>query len=326
MTAKRCKTWDCCLLIGALLLGGCGDKPPPSWSGYAEGDYLYIAAPLAGRLDQLHVAAGQLVSLDALLFSLDPQAEHNAQDEAAARLQIARAQVANIAKGRRQDELAVTQAQQKQAQAALALAQNDLSRQQQLAAQGFVSKARLTDAQTALQQAQARLAETSAALLVAQLPARADERAAAAANANAASAALRQAQWLVGQKQQRAPTAATVAEVYFWPGEWVPAGQPVLSLLPPERVKARFFVPQAALASVPPGRAIEISCDGCRNPLPAHVTHVASQAEFTPPVIYSNEQRAKMMFMVEAQPDQPGQLHPGQPLDVRLTAQPSSAP
>ena len=326
MTAKRCKTWDCCLLMGTLLLGGCGDKPQPSWSGYAEGDYLYIAAPVAGRLDSLLVAAGQQVSQDAPLFSLDPEAEHNAQDEASARLQIARAQVENIAKGRRQDELAVTQAQQNQARAAVTLAQNDLTRQQQLAAQGFVSQARLTDAQTALQQAQARLAEASAALRVAQLPARDDERAAAAANASAASAALRQAQWLVGQKQQRAPTHATVAEVYFWPGEWVPAGQPVLSLLPPERVKARFYVPQAALSSVPPGQAVDISCDGCGGPLPAHVTRIATQAEFTPPVIYSNEQRAKMMFMVEAQPDQPGQLHPGQPLDVRLTAQHSTAP
>jgi len=88
----------------------------------------------------------------------------------------------------------------------------------------------------------------------------------------------------------------------------------------------RFFVPQAALASVASGQAVEISCDGCRGPLPAHVTRIATHAEFTPPVIYSNEQRAKMVFMVEAQPDQPGQLHPGQPLDVRLAAQPSKAP
>lgn len=308
---------------GMLCLPGCSEPEPSLWSGYAQGDYLYLAAPLGGRLVTVSVTQGQMVQAQAALFALDDEPERDALAEANARLSAAQAQAANTGKGRRLPELALTQAQYQQAQAGLTLAQNDLARQQQLARQGFVAAARVTDAQTALQQAQARLAELAAALQVAGLPARADEQQAAQAGSAAARAALQQAAWRAQQKQQLAPTAATVADVFFQPGEWVPAGQPVLSLLPPANVLARFYVPQAALSSVPLGQVVQVRCDGCTNPITARVIRVATQAEFTPPVIYSNAQRAKMVFMVEARPDQPGRLQPGQPLDVALPQAPA---
>lgn len=307
------------LLPMLLLVGACGEKPASDWYGYAEGDYVYISTPLAGRLESLSVHAGQNVVKDAVLFVLDAEAEHAARDEAAARLASARAQAANTEKGRRSEEIAITQAQLAQAQAQAALAQSDLARQQQLVAQGFVSKARLDDATTAVRQAQARVAELTAALRVARLPARVDERAASQATATAAAQALRQTEWRALQKQQLSPTSALVSDVFFRPGEFVPAGQPVLALLPPTNVKARFFVPEAELAHVLAGQQVLLSCDGCGAPIAARVTRIATQAEYTPPVIYSNAQRAKLVFMVEAQPD-PAQaklLHPGQPLDVR---------
>jgi HlyD family secretion protein len=304
---------------GMLCLPGCSEPEPSLWSGYAQGDYLYLAAPLGGRLMTVSVTQGQMVQAQAALFALDDEPERDALAEASARLSAAQAQAANTGKGRRLPELALTQAQYQQAQAGLTLAQNDLARQQQLARQGFVAAARVTDAQTALQQAQARLAELAAALQVAGLPARADEQQAAQAGSAAARAALQQAAWRAQQKQQLAPTAATVADVFFQPGEWVPAGQPVLSLLPPANVLARFYVPQAALSSVPPGQVVQVRCDGCTNPITARVIRVATQAEYTPPVIYSNAQRSKLVFMVEARPDPVDavKLHPGQPLDVR---------
>jgi len=312
------------LLWAAMLcLPACTDTERTLWSGYARGDYLYLAAPLSGRLVTVWVTQGQEVTAQAALFALDDAPERDAQAEASARLNAARAQAANTRKGRRVPELAVTQAQYHQAQAGVTLAQNDLARQQQLAAQGFVAPARVTDAQTALQQAQARLGELAAALQVAGLPAREDEQQAAQAGSAAAQAAFQQAHWRAQQMQQLAPIAATVAEVFFQPGEWVPAGQPVLSLLPPANLLARFYVPQAALSSVPLGQVVHVHCDGCDNPITARVIHVATQAEFTPPVIYSNTERAKMVFMVEARPDQPARLHPGQPLDVVLPAGPT---
>lgn len=306
-------------LVCLAMATGCSDKTPKAWSGYAEGDYIYIASPLAGRLNTLAVQAGQTVAKDAPLFTLDAEAELAARDEAQARVAVARAQAANTDKGRRTDEIAVTEAQLAQAQANAAQARNDLARQQQLVAQGFVSKARIDDASTAVSQAQARVAELTAALRVARLPARVDERSASQATAAAASEALRQTQWRASQKQQLAPAGALVADTFFRPGEYVPAGQPVLSLLPPENIKARFFVPEAEVAGLSPGQAVTLSCDGCGAPIAARIVRIAPQAEYTPPVIYSNAQRAKLVFMVEARPDKPADkpLHPGQPLDVR---------
>lgn len=320
MTRYKLRARQPWLLLPLLLLvGACSEKPATGWSGYAEGDYVYIAAPLAGRLETLAVQAGQNVAKDAVLFTLDAEAERAARDEAAARLTSARAQAANTEKGRRGDEVAITEAQLAQAQASAALAQSDLARQQQLVAQGFVSQARLDDATMAVRQAQARVAELTAALRVARLPARVDERVASQATATAAAQALRQTQWRAMQKQQLSPASALVADVFFRPGEFVPAGQPVLALLPPANVKARFFVPEAEMARVSAGQQVLLSCDGCGAPIAARVTRIATQAEYTPPVIYSNAQRAKLVFMVEARPDpaQLGRLHPGQPLDVR---------
>jgi HlyD family secretion protein len=305
-----------------LAVSACGDKPATGWSGYAEGDYVYVSAPLAGRLESLAVQPGQTVVKGAPLFTLDSESERAAQAEATARVDSARAQAANTDKGRRAEEIAVTQAQYNQAQAAATLARNELARQQQLVSQGFVAKARVEDATTVLNQTQARVAELGAALQVAKLPARLDERSAAQAGTSAAVASLQQMQWRTAQKQQTAPAAAVVAETFFRAGELVPAGQAVVSLLPPENVKARFFVPEAQIATLAVGQLVQLLCDGCGTPIAARISRIATQPEYTPPVIYSNAQRAKLVFMVEARTnaaDAP-RLRPGQPLDVRLAS------
>jgi HlyD family secretion protein len=313
------------LIVTAALLG-CTDKPVSAWSGYAEGDYVYVAAPLAGRLDSVAVRAGQAVSKDAPLFALDAESERLAQSEAEARLAGAQSQANNLDSGKRREELAVTQAQLAQARTAETLAASDLARQQQLVTQGFVTKARADDAATTLAQARARVAELAAALQVAQLPSRSDERSAQRANVRAAQEALRQSHWRAEQKQQTAPAAAIVADVFFQSGEYVAAGQPVVSLLPPGNIKARFFVPETDLGTLHAGQAVTIACDGCGKIIEAQISRIATSPEFTPPVIYSNAQRSKLVFMVEALPspaDAP-RLKPGQPLDVRLVAAPSS--
>lgn len=315
---SRWRAFLCCPLL--LLAGACSEQPPASWSGYAEGDFVYIATPLSGQLKSIAVQAGQSVVKDAVLFALDSEAESAARAEAAARLESARAQAANTDKGRRSDEIAVTQAQLAQAQANAALLQSELTRQSQLVAQGFISKSRLDDASSAASQARSRVAELEAALRVARLPARVDERSATQALATAAQEALRQSAWRETQKQQTAPVTGLVSDVFFRAGEFVAAGQPVVALLPPENMKARFFVPESELIKVAPGQPVLIDCDGCKAPIAAHVIRVAAQAEYTPPVIYSNSQRAKLVFMVEARPDsaQASGLRPGQPLQVRV--------
>jgi len=302
-----------------LLLAACGEQPAPAWSGYVEGDYVYVAAPLPGTLASLAVRRGQTVARGSALFTLDAESERVAREEAAARLEGARAQAADTEKGRRADEIAITKAQLAQARARAALTARELARQQQLLAQGFVSPSRLDEARVAAQEAQDKIAELSAALRVAQLPARVDERVAASASAQAAQAALRQSQWREEQKQQSAPADARVADIFFRVGEWVPAGQPVLALLPPGNTRARFFVPQHELGSLGVGQRVTIQCDGCGTPIAARIDFIATQAEYTPPVIYSNAQRSRLVFMVEARPDAKDgeRLKPGQPVDVR---------
>jgi HlyD family secretion protein len=303
----------------AFAWAGCAKTNESGWSGYVEGDYVYVAAPLAGRLTQLSAPRGAAVTRGAPLFALDTDSERAASEEAAARVAGAKAQAADADKGKRNDELAVTRSQLAQAQAQAALAASELARQQQLVAQGFVSASRLDDARSTARQTQARVAELQAALRVAQLPARSDERQAAAANAQAAEQALQQARWREQQKQQSAPVDARVAETYFRVGEWVNAGQPVVSLLPPAATKARFFVPEGELGAVRLGEPVTIACDGCGDPIRARIDFIATQAEYTPPVIYSNTQRARLVFMVEARPDARDgpRLKPGQPVDVR---------
>jgi HlyD family secretion protein len=146
------------------------------------------------------------------------------------------------------------------------------------------------------------------------------EREAAEAEMAAAKAALVQAEWRLEQKSVAAPMAARVQDTFFVEGEWVPAGKPVASLLPPGNVKARFYLPETIVGGIAIGRDVEIRCDGCDAPLNARVSYVSSQAEYTPPVLYSKESRAKLMFLAEArlEPAEGAKLRPGQPVDVRL--------
>ncbi len=140
-----------------------------------------------------------------------------------------------------------------------------------------------------------------------------------------AEAALRQAkanlEWAQTRLMRRnaySPGEATVEQIYYRPGETVPADLPVVALLPPGNLKIRFFAPQAVLPELKHGDSVGISCDGCEKGLTANISFIARSAEYTPPVIYSMEERAKLVFLIEARPEQPEKLRVGQPVTVTL--------
>jgi len=140
-----------------------------------------------------------------------------------------------------------------------------------------------------------------------------------------AEAALRQAkanlewsQTRLGRRNAYSPSEATVEQIYYRPGETVPAGRPVVALLPPGNLKFRFFAPQAILLEISFGQTVGVSCDGCEKGLTAKVSFIARSAEFTPPVIYSLDERAKLVFLIEARPEQPDKFRVGQPVTVTL--------
>jgi HlyD family secretion protein len=118
----------------------------------------------------------------------------------------------------------------------------------------------------------------------------------------------------------QSPVAGLVQDTYYVLGEWVNANAPVVSLLPPQNIKVRFFVEERRVGAVKVGQAVTITCDGCPAPVTATVSYISPQAEFTPPVIYSQEQRAKLVFLLEARPaaEDAVRLHPGQPVEIKF--------
>ena len=313
--------WRCVLLLAAsLALTACSADEEQAFTGYAEAELVHVAPAGAGRLQSLAVRRGARVDAGDPLFALDAEGDSLAQAAAQARERSVTAQVENLRKGRRAPELNAIGKQIEQARAGLDASAAALARNEQLVKLGFVSAAQLDDLVAARDRDAARLAELQSQLKLAQMAARPDEIAAAEAQRRAASLEADQLGWTRAQKSGSAPVPAIVYDTFFRVGEWVPAGTPVVALLPEGAIKLRFSVPQAMLSRISIGQPLSLSCDGCRAGMKAKVSFISPQAEFTPPVIYSAESRSKLVFLVEAQPigDAARPLKPGQPLDVRL--------
>jgi len=304
-------------LAAALAIAGCAKNETHVLQGYVEGEYVRVAAPFAGTLVKLDAHRGDAVAEGAPLFRLEAESEEGARREAEERARRAQAQADDARKGARSSEIDAVRAQLAQAQVVAGNSERELKRQEDLVAKGFVSRQAADDARTQRDRDRARVAELNAQVATVTSGRRPDEIRAAEAEAAAARAALAQADWRLRQKAVTAPAAATVVDTLFVQGEWVPAGSPVVSMLPPGNGKVRFFVPETKVAAVKVGQAVSVSCDGCANAVDAKVTYVAPQAEFTPPVIYSRENRAKLVFLVEARANGAA-LRPGQPVDVVL--------
>jgi len=311
------RPWSFLLLA---IAAACGNSTPGALQGYVEGDFVRIAAPFAGTLVKLDAQRGQNVAAGAPLFALEAESEDAARREARERVRRAEAQVDDLRKGRRPTEIEAVHAQVVQAQVAANLSEKELARQQDLVAKGFVSQQRADEARAARDRDRARLAELQADLGTARSGSRPDEIRAAEAEAAAAREALAQADWRLRQKTVAATVSGAVTDTLFARGEFVPAGAPVVTMLPPANVKVRFFVPEPRLGTVKVGQKVTLACDGCGSGLAATIAFIAPQAEFTPPVIYSKDNRAKLVFLVEARPgaEDAAKLHPGQPVDVTL--------
>lgn len=301
----------------ALALAGCGDKPASTVSGYVEGDYVYVAAPEAGWVTEVLVTRGGQVQVGDPLFALDADAQVAARKQAAAGLEQAEAQLANLQKGQRVEQIAALEAALLQAKANRDLADADLKRTTDLRDRGFVSQAAY-DTNLARRNANAeQVKQAEANLALARKGARVDEITAAQANVAAAKAALERADYALSQRRIRSKVAARVEDTLRRTGEFVSAGGAVVQLLPPANIKVRFFVPEETRAKLKVGGTVGLSCDGCAKNLSGHISFIAAQAEYTPPVIYSVGSREKLVWMVEAVPTA-GAFSPGQPIDVAL--------
>lgn len=310
--------------IGAvvLILGLSGCKRPPSniLQGYVEGEFVYVSAPQGGKLTKLNVQRGAQVKAGDVLFELENIAETAARDEATQRVQQAKNTLEDAQKGKRPSEMASLEAQLKQAREAAALSETEFARQLELTKSGAVAVDSTDQARSANIQNHKRVEQLEADLKTANLGMRSDAIAALAAEMKAREATLAKAAWDLSQKQQSAQQAAVVNDTLYREGEIVGAGKPVISLLPPANIKVRTFVPQTRLATLKVGDPVKVHLDGAAEALNAKVSFIAAQAEYTPPVIYSQDNRSKLVFMIELRFDDAvaARLHPGQPVDVEF--------
>ncbi len=278
-------------VLSILGIAGEGDR----YLGYVEGETSLMAPPVAGQLLEREVARAEAAL-----------AESKARHE-------------NLLTGKRPEEQDVVRAQRREIEASLAMAETELKRQADLLPRGFTTRQAYDQAESQVFQLRARLASLAAQERVGDLAARQAEIAAAAAMIGQNEANLDTAKKRLADVMPVAPEDALVENTFFNVGEWVPAATPVVSLLPASRVKLRFFVPEEDVSKARMGRPVSFTCDGCPADLKANVIYISPRAEFTPPVIYSQSARTKLVFMIEARPEAvPAQvaLAPGLPVTV----------
>ena len=308
-----------CALCAVVALAGCSRPPGHTFQGYVEGEFVHVATSGAGRLERLRVAQGDSVAAGTPLFELESENEAAALRQAQGQVAAAEAQLQDLQSGKRPQELEVLRAQLIQADVEAKRAEAERTRDEAQYEAGGIAQAQLDQARAAAEASAARVRELAGQLEVAGLPARAEQIQAQAAQVAAAKAAREQAEWRLRQNSVAASVAGRVFDTLYREGEWVPAGRPVVRLLPPENVKVRFFVPETELGHLTVGQDVALRGDGIDAEIMAKVTYVSGEAEYTPPIIYSNERRSKLVFMVEARPVEAGaNLHPGQPVQAAL--------
>jgi HlyD family secretion protein len=309
------------ILAGACLWWWLAHRSPAVvWQGYAEADYVKVGPTQQGLLTEVSVARGDLVAVGAPLFAQDETSDRAARDQAARQLAQAEGQLANLQAGGKLTEIEQAEANLADARATLTRAQDDLQRGEAEFRIGAVSKQDFEHLQADSKSAKAKVQALAAALAQMRAPLGRDQEIKAQSEAaDAARAALAIAEWRLAQRRVTAPVGGRVADVIAFPGETLAAGAPVVSLLPPENIFVRFFVPETALSGIHRGDSVALACDSCPPDLTAEISFIAPQAEYTPPVIYSESSSSKLVYLIEARPrpDQAKLMNPGQPIEVR---------
>ncbi|HXJ03290.1 MAG TPA: HlyD family efflux transporter periplasmic adaptor subunit [Micropepsaceae bacterium] len=293
-------------ILMILCLASCGNPPNDHWLGYIEGEMALIPAPQPGWITSINVARGTWLKQGDALFTLDAIRELAARDNANAQIAGAKEQASQASA-----QIAQAQAQQAQIDADIARNQKELTRQEELVRIGGTPRRDLEAAQAAYDSARAQRAQ--AVGLQTQATA---ARRQAEAQARQGEANLATAEFNLSERSVHALVAGQVQDIYFRQGEYANAGTPVVEVLPPENVFVRFFVPEAQVARLTLGSQVHISCDSCPPNLVGTISFIAAQAEFTPPVIYSVENRERLVFKVEARVANGLPSRPGLPAEV----------
>ena len=301
------------------LLPGFGTAAPPSFSGYVDADYVYVSATSAGAISSFPAQEGQEVKKGDLLFAQTDVQETALAASADAQAEAAQATWQNLTTGGRAEELAASQAAVNKAKADLNLAQVTFARSQKLFASNTITQAQLDTDNASLQGAQAALNQAQAQLAVTALPGRDSQQQSAKATFDAAKASADKAKADLADRTITAPMDGRIERTYYDLGEMAPAGTPVLSLLPAKALKVEFYVSEIDRTKLTMGETVGVTCDGCAAGITARVSFMATDPQYTSPIIYSREERSQLVFLAEAKIDNPGGILPGQPVTVSLT-------
>jgi len=291
------------LPIAALVLAGCNAAEDAGLHGYAEGDFIRIAPDLPGRITAAPATEGARIEAGSLLITQDDTAEQAALAAVEARIDAATARYDDALAGARDPEIAAARDLLRQALAAKSDADQARDRSRALFADGHISQARLDTAEAAAQAANARVDEMRQRLNIVQLPARSDQLRALQAEIAAAEAEREGARYRVAQRTVAAPTNARIHRQLRFVGEQAGPTAPVYELLPDGAVYAVLFIPEPQLATLPVGTRLAVRCDACETGLMATIATIDNVAEFTPPILYSDETRARLVFRAEARFD-----------------------
>ncbi|MBP9743441.1 MAG: HlyD family efflux transporter periplasmic adaptor subunit [Burkholderiales bacterium] len=305
-------------LLSLIIIISCSNNGNKKFQGYMEGEYLYMAPMLSGHLDKLNVSRGQLIESKTQLFMIEQNDALYQVQQAQAQLRSSQATLKDMQSGKRPPELNTIRAQISQAQSSKSLSAVTLKRDQQQFQIGAISKSQLDTSITNYKVAVDRLNELLHDLETAQLPNRTEQIKAQKAMVNYSEASLNDYSWRLAQTITLAPESCLVYDTLYTVGEYVQAGNPVVVLLPAHNLKVRFFVPETVIGSLKLGQRLLINCDACTSKVYARISYISNQAEYTPPVIYSNDTRSQLVFRIEAKPENPDLLsmHPGQPVAV----------
>ena len=318
------RVWLAVLLLIAAGGGGIWwwshRRPPPViWQGYAEADFIRVGPTQPGLLTAVNVARGDAVAAGTLLFTQDETNDLAARDQARQQLMQAEKQLANLQQAMKPTEIQQAEANLADANAILVRVAADLNRAEFLLPKGYATRQSVDQLRADYRSAQAKVSAMTAALAQSRAPmGREGEIEAQRATVAAFRAVLDMAEWRLAQRRVVAPAGGRVADVLARPGETMAAGAAVVSLLPPANIFVRFFVPEPLLGTLHQGGQVGLTCDGCPPGLTATISFISPQAEFTPPLIYSEANTAKLVFLIEARPppDQAIKLNPGQPVQV----------
>lgn len=276
------KQWIC-IAISALLLAACSRHPAHEAQGYMEGRYTYIATSVSGKLIELYVQRGTRVKAGDKLLLINERPERDAYDAAVQTLKESVAARDAIAATLEYDRLTY-------------------ERNKVLVKKNAIQQSELDRAYSVYQSTTAQLAQANATI-----------------DANTAN--MKHAEWDLQQKTLYAPVDAMVFDTYYRVGERTIANDAIISLLAPADIKVVFYVPETELGGIQLNSKIQLRCDGCSESYEGRISFISPTAEYTPPVIFSNETTSKLIFRIEAEftPEVAVKLHPGQPVRVTYT-------